>query len=179
MIEQVENRICLEQLFKRAGLNEREQRVFEAVIGCGESLKDIGAEEGVSGSRIQQINARTIRKLKGAARPTYETLNTFKPRKPLRPVPPTSELPLEPLPKWAFTPPRQTYTEESFLPGTIALSCDGCKTFFYGKHDHHGGRMADYWAYETRLAARKAGWKITDKQDICPMCAMDALERAA
>ncbi len=65
-MDAAEARLTVQKLISGAGLNEREKSVVMERMAGG-ACRDVGAELNICGGRVQQIEAKAIRKMKAFA----------------------------------------------------------------------------------------------------------------
>jgi len=114
MLDQIEHRLLLAQLYDLATLSLREQEVFDATIGHGVMERTLAAEQGISTARIHQIKKTAIFKLKRAA--YIARLSPFNPAPPPKPPPPPPRRKLVHsmrLDQWAVTPQQMHYVVQT------------------------------------------------------------------
>jgi DNA-binding CsgD family transcriptional regulator len=160
MFEAIENRICIDQLFSRAKLTERERRIIDWRFGLSEPkliLKECAAIEGCTRERVRQIQLRAIRKLKYVAGIKLKT-------EPPAPRP-TPELRPEPLEWPEFVPFKDNGGDETML------RCDRCGILsgpLVSLRSSH--RVLRLEAELSKQKAMQRGWYCTATTDICPDC---------
>jgi hypothetical protein len=170
----VEDVIAIEQLLRRARLDERQIRALHLRYGFegpALTLREVGEELGISHERARQIVAKAFRRIR--QRNALPGWNNYYGRlwengrwvddhwvPPPKPQEPHQRKPPEPPKQWG-----------QILPaGMFALDCDTCSRQFVSSSLHHPGNRVELdKVAELRRGAAKNGWLI-GVQDLCPAC---------
>jgi hypothetical protein len=172
-LQEVEDRLTVQQMFARAALDARYERVLRLRYGFGDgplTLKEVGEEIGVSRERIRQMEARALRRIRRRCKisdeksdPGPRPANRWWRQIPQQ-LPQSPQRPPRP---WFKRNPNQS--EGEFLPGNVALTCDGCGEAFVSGIWHGGGQIAEKQIARLRELACTAGWQ-TEDGDRCLNC---------
>jgi RNA polymerase sigma factor (sigma-70 family) len=68
----IDNLIMAEQILKKCKASDRDRYVVLARYFQGKSLRELGEELGVSGTRIRQIERKTLRSLRSTGKRDYQ-----------------------------------------------------------------------------------------------------------